>query len=294
MKLYTHRRLRGGRTDRHGGAHQHHHADLLLRHLRRAAAGGGDRRDQERGEEDVRRQGRGDRPQELRGDRPDPGQPPRGEDPGGGARAPITRPPLVRPEAPEFVQKFIAADPGRPRRLAAGERHAGGRDLPDRPPRSGRSGTSPSRSRSGIPRSASSAASARWSARTPPSGPRSTTRSSWRRRRRPSSTTAYKGKEYPGMIADLPGRPGGLHRVRPVRRRLPGEEQDRGQAQGDQHGAQPPHPRRASASNYAFFLGIPDMDRGAGAGRPGEGLAASAAALRVLGRLRRLRRDART
>ena len=57
-----------------GGAHQHGPADVLLRHLRRAAAGPGDRADQGGDREDLRRQGRGGRPQELRGGGPHAGR----------------------------------------------------------------------------------------------------------------------------------------------------------------------------------------------------------------------------
>ena len=75
------------------------------------------------------------------------------------------RPP-VPAAAPEFVQKVAGADHRRRRRRSAGERHADRRHLPQRPRRSGRSAISPSRSPCGTRSSASSAASASWSART--------------------------------------------------------------------------------------------------------------------------------
>ena len=101
----------------------------------------------------------------------------------------------VPAEAPEFVQKVTGADHRRRRRRAA-------RSAPSRstapsppPPRSGRSATSPWRSRSGTRRSASSAASACWSARTPPSAPRSTTPALLAgRARRPSSPRRRAGR----------------------------------------------------------------------------------------------------
>ena len=90
---------------------------------------------------------------------------------------------------------------------------------------------------------------------------------------------------------DHPGRPGRLHRLRCVRGRLSREEQDRCQPQGHQHGA-----RRRSSGSRARALGhLPDHPA-AGSGRPAarhdQGLAGAGAAVRVLGRLRRLWRDA--
>ena len=58
--------------------------------------------------------------------------------------------------------------------------------------------------------------------------------------------TDYKTKEYPGWKFVDPGRARRLHGLRPVRRRLPRQGQDAGQAQGDRHGAQDPAPGSAS------------------------------------------------
>ncbi len=154
------RRLQGRQEDRHGRAHQHHHADLLLRHLRRPAARGGHRRHQARHQEDLRQARRGGRAEELRRRGRRPGPPARGE----GARHgdQHVRPAAggVRRRRPEFVQKSLAHDHRRRRRQRC--RSAPSRSTaPSRPPpRSGRSATSPWRSRSGIRTSASSAASA--------------------------------------------------------------------------------------------------------------------------------------
>ena len=79
-------------------------------------------------------------------------------------------PPPVPDDVPDFVARITVAPDGRRRRPAAGERAAGRRHVPDRHGDSTRSGRSPRRSRSGIRPSASTAASARWSARTPRSG----------------------------------------------------------------------------------------------------------------------------
>ena len=74
-------------------------------------------------------------------------------------------------------------------------------------------------------------------------------------------------------------------------RRLPGQEQDRYEPQGHQHGARRRAPRRRAAA-----LGLLPVHRPArprlDPARFDQGLAGARAALRVLGRLRRLRRDA--
>jgi pyruvate-ferredoxin/flavodoxin oxidoreductase len=49
----------------------------------------------------------------------------------------------------------------------------------------------------------------------------------------------------------------GLHRLRRLRRGLPGEEQGRGSPQGDQHGAAAAA-ARAERENYEFFLDLPE------------------------------------
>ena len=87
------------------------------------------------------------------------------------------------------------------------------------------------------------------------------------------------------------GRPRRLHRLRHLRRRLPDAQQDGGQAQGHQHGAQ----ARAPGGRARQLRLLPQPARGA----PGDGqhrrparLAAAPAAVRVFGRLLGLRRDA--
>ena len=95
----------------------------------------------------------------------------------------------------------------------------------------------------------------------------------------------------PGSPADDPGRTRRLHRLRRLRRRLPCARQDRGEAQGDQHGADRRAPRRRAAT-----LGLLPRDPRARPHRrsatTGQGLADAPAAVRVLRRLRRMRRDA--
>ncbi len=58
-----------------------------------------------------------------------------------------------------------------------------------------------------------------------------------------------------------PGGAGRLHRLRAVRRRLPGQGQGAGQAQGHRHGAEAAAPGRSERANWDFFLTIPDVDR---------------------------------
>ena len=90
---------------------------------------------------------------------------------------------------------------------------------------------------------------------------------------------------------DDPGRARRLHRLRGLRRRVPGEVEDRGAPQGDQHGAGAGPPRRRTAGVGLLPVHPRARPRPAAA-RLGEGLAGAAAAVRVLRRLRRLRRDA--
>ena len=61
--------------------------------------------------------------------------------------------------------------------------------------------------------------------------------------------------------ADHPGRARRLHRLRRLRRRLPGQEQDRLQPQGHQHGAGRRAPRRRAASAGTSSSRIPPLDR---------------------------------
>ena len=90
---------------------------------------------------------------------------------------------------------------------------------------------------------------------------------------------------------DDPGGPRRLHRLRGVRRRVPGEVEDRGAPQVDQHGtgADPP---RGGAAGVGLLPVDPRARSRPPAPRFGQGLAGVAAAVRVLRSLRRLRRDA--
>ena len=148
------------------------------------------------------------------------------------------RPPLVPDAAPDFVQRVTAALmlAGKGDRLPVsalpGRRHLAGRH--------GEVGEAQHRARDpgvGLRASASSATSARWSARTPPSAPRSTTRRGSPARRRRSSRRPTRGASSRGARVHDSGRARGLHRLRPLRARLPGEGPDEPAAQGDRHAA---------------------------------------------------------
>ncbi len=78
----------------------------------------------------------------------------------------IEMPPPFSPAAPEFERNVLGTIYRRPRRRTAGQRVSGRRHLPHRHSASGRSAISRLRFRSGTARSASSAASAPWFART--------------------------------------------------------------------------------------------------------------------------------
>ena len=93
------------------------------------------------------------------------------------------------------------------------------------------------------------------------------------------------------LSPDRPGRPRRLHRLRRLRRCLPGQKQGDGQAQGHQHGTEA-RPPRSRAGQLRFLPRDPRDRPQAGQVRGGQGLATAPAALRVLRRLPRLRRDA--
>ncbi len=78
-----------------------------------------------------------------------------------------------------------------------------------------------------------------------------------RRARGRSCSKEWHDRDAPGHAADDPGRARRLHRLRRLRRRLPGRSQGGGQAQGDRHGAEARAPRRERA-NFDFFLDIPE------------------------------------
>ncbi len=233
-EVLRHRRLRGGQEDRHGRPHQHHHADLLLRHQRRAAARGSHRRHQERHREDLRQARRERREEELRR---------RGRGPRSSARSEGSRQGHVAVRHPPGRSRGGARvraeghrqDHRRRRRRSAGERHAGRRHLPHRHravgeaqhrpgnPGVGRGPLHPVRQvRAGLP------------ARRDP-------RQGLRRQlpgRRAGHLQVRSGplEGHEGPQVHPAGGARGLHRLHPVRRGLPGQEQERSEAPRHQHG----------------------------------------------------------
>ena len=91
-----------------------------------------------------------------------------------------------------------------------------------------------------------------------------------------------------------PGRARRLHRLRRLRRRLPGQEQDRDRATRRSTWSRCSTTATSSAAAGSYFLVDPAARPRPAAPRLGEGLPGARAAVRVLRRLRRLRRDART
>ena len=148
-------------------------------------------------------------------------------------------------------------------------------------------------SRSGIRPSASSATSARSSARTPPSAPRSIEPGAARRRARDaSSRSPTRADDFQGAALHAAGRARGLHRLRAVRRGLPGEGQARTRATRRSTWRRSRRCATPSARTTRSSSSLPEVDRDATAKLDVKESQFLRAALRVLRRLRRLRRDA--
>ena len=103
---------------------------------------------------------------------------------------------------------------------------------------------------------------------------------------------AFRSRGAAGPPADDPGRARRLHRVRRLRRRVPGQGQVRGRAQGDQHAPSASSTADVERERWDYFLAIPELDRTPLGHDSVKNVAAAPAAVRVLRRLRRLRRDA--
>ena len=83
----------------------------------------------------------------------------------------------------------------------------------------------------------------------------------WPTRRTGSSPRTFRSQRPRRPPADDPGRAGRLHGLRGLRRRLPGQEQDRGRPQGDQHGAGRWPTATSSAAAGTTSDTIPPLDR---------------------------------
>ena len=234
------------------------------------------------------------RPEELRGGRRD-------------ARATCTRlrfppavtsdvemPPPVPEQAPDFVQNVHGADDRRQGRRAAGQRLPGRRHLADR---HDAVGEAQHRARDpGLGREALHPVRQvrRWSARTP-----SIRAKVYDARRQLAGAPAtFKSVPTPSW-KDMrrhevhpPGRARGLHRLRALRRGLPGQEQDGPQAQGASTWRRSRRCASRSAPTGTSSWACPSSTARKLALNQVKDVAVSAAAVRVLRRLRRLRRDA--
>ena len=129
--------------------------------------------------------------------------------------------------------------------------------------------------------SASSAASACWSARTPSSAPRSTTRQRWPARRRPSRACPRAGKNFRSRRYTLQVSPEDCTGCALCVEVCPVKNKSETRPQGDQHGAAAAA-ARAGERELGVLPQLPEIDRTQLARRPGQGHAAAAAAVRVL------------
>ena len=198
--------------------------------------------------------------------------------------------PAVSADAPDFVQRVTAAMIAGEGDLLPGERAPRRRDVPDRHRPLGE---------------------AEHRARDPGVGPGDLHRLREVRPGLPArgdpheGVRARRGRGRPGRVQDEglegprpsraadddPGRARRLHRLRDLRRRVPRPQQGGGQAQVDRHVPEGRAPRRRAR----VVRLLPDDPRPGPHRRPRrhrEGLAAAPAALRVLGGVRGLRRDA--
>ncbi len=283
------RRLSGGARRRPGDAHQHRHADLLLRSLRRAAGRGGDRTDQEGDREDLRQEGRRAGAAQLRRRRRD------ARPFAGGAGCLCGR---RRAAA-------AAARPGRGAGLrAAGDgHHARGQGRPAagdgvsarRHLAAGQRALGEAKHRRGDPDLGLGAVHPvqpvrlRLPARR---DPRQGLRALGARRGAGGVPEHFLSRpRFRGSRLYHPGGRRGLHRLPAVRRGLPGQGPLQPASQGHRHGAAAAAARARTAQLRFLPLAARGRARPYRAARR-QGLAVPPAALRVLRRLRRLRRDA--
>ena len=279
--------------DRHGRAHQHHHADLLLRHLRacchatrpsRRSRTPSRRPTASKGEEVVQKN--------YARRRQTVANLHRGQSPRGGVAARSSKPPVVATEAPEFVQKVTADDHRGPGRQAAGQRLPGGRHVPHRhrpvgkaQHRAGDPGVGPGavhpvqQVRAGLPARGH-----------PRQGLRS--QGVWTKQPATFKSMTYKGKEFDGQAYTIQVAPedctGCGCAWRSARRKDKNDPSTRriNMAAAAAICARPSARTTPSSSTSPRWTAV-CVKR-----RHGQGLAVPAAPVRVLGRLRRLRRDA--
>ncbi len=261
-QVLRHRRLRGGRRDRHGRPHQHHHADLLLRHLRRpAAATRPSPQIKDAIEKTYGKRGEAVVQKNFAAVDHDAGPPARGRRcPAQATSTHRDAARRVRPRRPSSSRHVTARSSPATATSCRSARCRSTAPAPPAPP-SGRSATSPSRSRSGTPDvciQCGKCVAGLPARRHPRQGLRR--RRAWPARPRAFKSRRPAGSEFTDMQLHPPGRARGLHRLRAVRRRLPGQEQER--TPGSRPSTWRPSRRSASrsAANWDFFL-EPARDR---------------------------------
>ena len=111
------------------------------------------------------------------------------------------------------------------------------------------------------PKSVSSATSARWFARTPPSVPRFSSPTTCTVRRLTFSPPTYKAAGIQGLEVHDPGVPQDCTGCNLCVAVCPAKDKIRSAAQGHQHGPCWPPVLEEDESNYDFFLDIPDPPR---------------------------------
>ena len=292
LRFFVDRRLRGRARGRAWAPHQHDHADLLLRDLGVLPRDEAIAQIKEAIEKTLRASAARGRAAQLRRRRR-------------GARrtshevtvpATVTarrgRPPLVLARRARLRPARHRGDARRQGRPPAGQRLPGRRHVADRHRAVGEAQHRDSRSRSGTRRSASSATSARSSARTRRSARRSSTRRCSRARPPTFKSDRFQRRRL---------RRAGATRSRSRRRTAPAARcasmvcpaKDKS---NPKHKAIDMAPQRAAARRRARELRLLPRPARSPTARASahrrEGLAVPPAALRVLGRLRRLRRDA--
>ena len=252
--LLRHRRVCGGKSRRHGHAHQHDHADVLLRDFRRAAARRGDCPHQAHDREDLRQARRRGRAAELRGSRRDAGPSPAGGR-AGVADCLVSRSAAAVADAPDFVKQVTAvmlANHGDRLPVSAfpidgtwpvGTAKWEKRNLAVRDSRVGRGAVHPVQQvRAGL--------SARGDSREGVSA---------RSARRCAGDVQERAVQRPGPLGRLhrAGGAGRLHRVPAVRGGVPGERQGRARSQGARDGAAGAASRRRSAATTTSSCSCP-------------------------------------
>ena len=274
----------GGGRSRHGAPDQHHHADLFLRHQRSAAARRSHRRHQESHREDLQKARRSGGAEKLCGRRCRPGASARSQAPGARRPASCTWNRRCPSAAPDFVQKVTA-------RIIAGE----GDLLPV----------------SALPVDGTfPTGTAQWEKRNIALEipvwdeqlciqcgkcvlvcPHSVIRAKiYEPELLAKAPSGFKSRQAQMERIREPalhpaGGAGGLYRLHPVRAGVPGQEQDRGEAQGHQHGSAGAVARSRARELELLPLAAGSQPR-ATEDRSGEGRAVAAAAVRVFRSLR--------